>query len=180
MVLVMRGLDPKVLTWDDITSAVSRVVEAITGSGYEVEVVVGILRGGVVPAVLIADRLGVKDIGTMDIKFYEAPGVTGKEPYLRQPLTLTIRGRSVLVVDDISDTGLTLQAVLDIVRHYAPRSVRTATLYVKPWTKLVPDYYAVVTEDWIVFPWDFWEHRRLVESPDLEASQFLMCNISEV
>jgi len=151
------------LTWGDITSAVSHVVDTITSSGYEVEVVVGILRGGVIPAVLIADKLDVKDVGTMDIKFYQAPGVTGKEPYLRQPLTLPIHGRSVLVVDDISDTGLTLKVALDVVRHHAPRSVRTATLYVKPWTKLVPDYYAVVTEEWIVFPWDLWEHRRLVE-----------------
>ncbi len=159
----MCSLNPKVLTWDDIASAVSHVTDAITGSGYEVEVVVGILRGGVIPAVLVADRLGVRDIGVMDIKFYQAPGVTDKEPVLRQPLTLPIHGRSVLVVDDISDTGLTLKVALDVVRHYAPRSVRTATLYVKPWTKLVPDYYAVVTEDWIVFPWDFWEHRRLME-----------------
>jgi len=161
----VRSLNPRLLTWDDITSAVSRVTDAITSSGYEVEVVVGILRGGVIPAVLVADRLGVKDIGVMDIKFYEAPGVTGKEPYLRQPLTLPIRDKNVLIVDDISDTGLTLKVALDVVRHYAPRSVRTATLYVKPWTKLTPDYYAFVTEDWVVFPWDFWEHGRLVEVP---------------
>jgi hypoxanthine phosphoribosyltransferase len=156
----VTGLRYRELTWGDITSALSRVADAITSSGYEVEVVVGILRGGVIPAVLVADRLGVRDIGVIDIKFYQAPGVTEKEPYLRQPLTLPIHGKNVLVADDISDTGLTLKLALDVVRHYAPRNVKTATLYIKPWTTLIPDYYAEITEEWLVFPWDLWEHRR--------------------
>ena len=156
-------MEVRVLSWDDITSAVSRVTERIASSGYDVEVVIGILRGGIIPAMLIADRLGVEDIGVMDIKFYQAPGVRREKPILKQPLTLPIRGRSVLVVDDVSDTGLTLQVALDIVSHYAPRNVKTATLYIKPWTRLTPDYYAELTDKWLVFPWSLWEYRRFVE-----------------
>ena len=134
--------------------------DRIRDTGYEVDAVVGILRGGIIPAMLIADILGVENVGVMDIKFYQAPGVRRERPYLKQPLVLPVRDTSLLVIDDVSDTGLTLQVALDVVRHYAPKSVRTATLYIKPWTRLVPDYYAEVTDKWLVFPWSIWEYRR--------------------
>ncbi len=156
-------MEVKVLSWDDIVSTVSQVVEKIRSSEYEVEVVIGILRGGIIPATLIADMLGIEDLGVMDIKFYQAPNVRRERPYLKQPLTLPVHGKNVLIVDDVSDTGLTLQVALDIVGHYAPRSVKSATLYIKPWTRLVPDYYAELTDKWLVFPWSLWEYRRFVE-----------------
>ncbi len=156
-------METKALSWDDIVAAVSRVVDGIRRSGYEVEIIIGVLRGGIIPAILIADILGVEDVGVVDIKFYQAPGIRRERPYIKQPLTLPIYGKSILVVDDVSDTGLTLQVALDIVRHYVPKSIRTATLYIKPWTKLVPDYYAELTDKWLVFPWSLWEYRRFVE-----------------
>lgn len=157
------SLDVRMLTWDDIVSAVAIVVDKVRGSGFRVDVVIGILRGGIIPATLIADMLGVEDLGVIDIKFYQAPGVRRDKPYLRQPLTLPVYGKNVLIVDDVSDTGLTLQLALDVVRHYSPRDVRTATLYIKPWTRLVPDYYAEPTDKWLVFPWGLWEYKRFKE-----------------
>lgn len=157
------SLEARILSWDDITSAVSKVTESIRGSNYKVDVIIGILRGGIIPAMLIADMLDVEDVGVVDIKYYLAPGVRRERPYLKQPLTLPVRNLNVLVVDDVSDTGLTLQLALDLVRHYSPREVRTATLYIKPWTRLIPDYYAELTDKWLVFPWGIWEYRRFKE-----------------
>ena len=156
-------MEVKILSWDDVTSAASKVADRIRDTGYEVDAVVGILRGGIIPAMLIADILGVESIGVMDIKFYQAPGVRRERPYLKQPLILPVRDASLLVIDDVSDTGLTLQVALDVVRHHAPRSVRTATLHIKPWTRLIPDYYAEITDKWLVFPWSLWEYRRYEE-----------------
>lgn len=165
------GLDVRILTWDDIVSATDIVASKIKESGFEADIVIGILRGGIIPATLIADILGVEDLGVMDIKFYQAPGVRREKPYLKQPLTLPIHGKNALIVDDVSDTGLTLQLALDIIRHYAPREVRTATLYIKPWTKLIPDYYAELTDKWLVFPWGQWEYRRFKEELESKASK---------
>lgn len=156
-------MEARVLSWDDVTSAASRVAGKVKDTGYDVDVIVGILRGGIIPAMLIADILGVDNIGVMDIKFYQAPDVRRDRPYLKQPLVLPVHGMNVLVVDDVSDTGLTLQVALDIVSHHAPKSVKTATLYIKPWTRLVPDYYAELTDKWLVFPWNIWEYRRFEE-----------------
>ncbi len=159
---VPESLEVEKTSWDDIERLVSEVSRKIRASGYTPDVVVAIMRGGIVPARLLADELGVDDIAVMEIKLYEGVGKRGRRPYLRQPLVSEIRGRRVLLVDDISDTGLTLQLAVEIVNFYMPEEVKTASLYIKPWTSFIPDYYGKTTEKWVVFPWEKREYERLL------------------
>ena len=157
-----ESLTVEEVSWTDIEELVDIVSKKVVASGFEPDAIVGIIRGGIVPARLLADRLTVDDIFFLEIKLYEGVGVRGRRPFLRQPLVGDLRGRRVLVVDDISDTGLTLQLAQEIIGFYMPSEIRTATLYIKPWTSVVPDYYGVSTESWIVFPWERHEYRRLI------------------
>ncbi len=154
------GVDVELIGWDKVEGLSEVVAERVRSDGFKPDVVIGILRGGVIPARIIADKLGVEDMGVMEVKLYKAVGIRGERPYLRQPLTLDIAGKKVLVVDDISDTGLTLQLAVEAVNLYLPLEVKTATLYIKPWTDFVPDYYGESTESWIVFPWERGEYSR--------------------
>jgi len=142
------------VSWVDIEEIVENLSASIKDSGYNVDVIIGILRGGVIPAKLLADKLGVDDLGVMEVKLYTSIGERRSKPYLRQPLTLPVRNLNVLIVDDVSDTGLTLEFAVNAVQLYSPSSIKTATLYIKPWTKMVPDYYGRVSENWLVFPWE--------------------------
>ncbi len=157
---IPEELEVEEVSWNDIEDLASELASKITASGYKPDIIVGIIRGGLIPARILSDILGVDDIGTIEIKLYEGVGIKGERPYLRQPLTLPINDRNVLIVDDISDSGLTLETALGLIELYMPRSVRTATLFVKPWTKLVPDYYVRETQSWIVFPWEKHEFKR--------------------
>ncbi|MCE4628218.1 MAG: hypothetical protein F7C34_03610 [Desulfurococcales archaeon] len=150
------------VSWEEIERIIEDIASKIRSS-YNPEVIVAIIRGGLVPARLLSDHLGVDDILTLEIKLYEGIGVRGRRPYLRQPLTGEIRGKRVLLVDDISDTGLTLQLAQEIVSFYLPEEVKTAALYIKPWTSFVTDYYGGVTDKWVVFPWEKKEFQRLME-----------------
>lgn len=150
---------PRELSWEDISRSSAKVAESVERSSYKVDVVIGILRGGAVPAILVADLLDVSDVGMIEIKLYKGRK-RGERAILRQPLTIGVAGKSVLIVDDVSDSGMTLQMAIDYVRHHAPKEIRTATLYVKPWTALYPDYYAESTEDWLVFPWEKSQYKR--------------------
>ncbi|MEB2836585.1 MAG: phosphoribosyltransferase family protein [Desulfurococcales archaeon] len=154
------GLETLELSWSDVEELSYRVAEKIVRDGREVDVIVGVLRGGVIPARIIADVLGVPDLETVEVKLYERAGVRGKRPYIRRPLIGNINDKKVLVVDDISDSGLTLETVVNFLSLYGPRSLVTATLYIKPWTKFVPDYYAASTDKWVVFPWEKKEVER--------------------
>jgi len=157
------GEDVEEVSWSDIDAMVEELARRITSEGFKPDVIVGILRGGIVPARVLADRLGVDEMASMEIKLYKGVGIRGERPYLRQPPTLPLEDRNVLIVDDISDTGLTLQFAVEVVRLYLPREVKTATLYIKPWTDFIPDFYARSTERWVVFPWERGEFKRAVE-----------------
>ncbi len=148
------------VSWEDVERASDVIAGMINSDGWVPDVVVGVLRGGVVPARLIADRLGVEDLAVVEVKLYKGVGVRREKPYIRQPLVVNVLDKRVLIVDDVSDTGLTLQVAVNAISMHGPASIRTATLYVKPWTKFVPDYYAVQTDKWVVFPWEREETRR--------------------
>jgi len=148
------GVETLYLTWEDVERLSYQIAYEIMKDSREVDVIVGIMRGGVIPARIIADVLGVDDLETMEIKFYKGVGVRGRRPYVRRPPPGELHDKRVLIVDDISDTGLTLETALNMVSLYGPRDLATATLYVKPWTKFVPNYYAGRTDKWVVFPWE--------------------------
>ncbi len=133
--------------------------------GFSPDIVVGVLRGGVVAAKLVADYLGVSRLGFLEVKFYAGIGVTREEPIVTQPLVEKVAGLRVLIVDDVVDSGKTLAHAVSFVSMYGPREVRTAAVYLKPWARFKPDYYGEVVDAWIVFPWERMEvFRELVES----------------
>ena len=154
------GSEYELVSWNDVERAIDKIAGQIASSGFRPDVIVGVMRGGVVPSRLLADRLGIEDIGTIEVKLYVMPGQRGERPFLRQPLTLPIKDKRVLLVDDVSDSGLTLQFSVQAVSLYMPAEVKTSTLYIKPWTKYVPDFYAEQTTKWVIFPWELNEIKR--------------------
>lgn len=152
------------VTWEEIEEASAELARKIVESGFKPDIIVGILRGGIIPARLLADELGVEEMGVMEVKLYKGVGVRREKPYLKQPLIADIFERNVLIVDDVSDTGLTLQLALNAISLYDPKSVRSATLFIKPWTRLVPNYYFKTTDKWVVFPWNKREVKREIEA----------------
>jgi len=83
---------------------------------------------------------------------------------MRQPVTLPIKDKKVLLVDDVSDSGLTLEFAIQAISLYMPMEIKTATLYMKPWTRLVPDFYAEEVDKWVVFPWEKKEFEKEYKS----------------
>ncbi|RLG60036.1 phosphoribosyltransferase [Candidatus Geothermarchaeota archaeon] len=151
-----------VLTWNDIVKLSIELTEKIIESGFKPDVIVGVMRGGWVVAKIVEDLLGVQEIASLEIKFYKGIGEKAERPILTQPLVVDIRDKKVLVVDDVADSGRTLQTATEIVRLHGAREVKTATLYVKPWSIIIPDYYSGTTTAWIVFPWEYGEVLREV------------------
>ncbi|MDK6028574.1 phosphoribosyltransferase [Ignisphaera sp. 4213-co] len=136
------------------------LAEKIFLSGFRPSIVVAILRGGYIVAKLVSDYLGIDEIATTEIKFYRGIGEKGEKPIISTPLIRSIKDEKVLIVDDVADSGRTLQVAIDLVRIYGAKEVKTATLYLKPWSITVPDYYVAETRSWIVFPWEVSEILR--------------------
>lgn len=144
----------KPITWRDVENACVKIAEDILARDIEIDVIVGIMRGGWIPARLLSDYLGVDRMGALEVKFYRGIGETAERPVVTQPLIIDIRDRNVLVVDDVADTGKTFNVAVNFLNHYGPRRIVTASLYLKPWSMHRPDFYAEETDAWIIFPWD--------------------------
>lgn len=125
------------------------------------DVVVGIARGGVVPARFLADLLEA-DFATLQVEFYVGIGQTKVMPKLKHALTIDVAGKAVLLVDDIADSGKTLQLAITHLEKMGAAQVRTATLYHKPQSIVTPDFFEKQTLCWVVFPWDLKETLRKI------------------
>jgi hypothetical protein len=149
-----READREVLTWPMFGIATRELAQAIADDGYRPDVVIAIARGGLTVAGALAYALGVKNCGSMNVEFY-----TGVDERLDVPVVLPptldlvdVRGLRVLVADDVADTGHTLRLVREVlVQHVA--EARTAVLFCKPRSVVVPDYTWRETDRWVVFPW---------------------------
>ena len=144
----------EVLTWERFGVASRQLAQQIADDGFAAEIVVAVARGGLLPAGALAYALGTKAAGTLNVEFYSDIEETLPDPVVLEPMldTAAIRGKKLLVVDDVADSGRTLALVMDLMRKHGA-DARSAVLYTKPRTILVPDYSWRETELWITFPW---------------------------
>jgi hypoxanthine phosphoribosyltransferase len=158
------------LTWDLFGQASRDIARDVIAADFVPEVVVAIARGGLLPAGAIAYGLGVKNCGAINVEFYTGIGTVLDAPELLPPeLDMTyLNGRRVLLVDDVADSGRTLDlAVRLLVERGA--DVRSAVIYTKPTTIIQPDFSWKNTDLWIDFPWS-WQGSVLEEDRGLPGS----------
>jgi hypoxanthine phosphoribosyltransferase len=144
----------EVLTWERYGVAAVELGEQVRGSGFAPDIVLGIARGGLVPAASLAYALDCKNLFTMNVEFY-----TGVDERLDMPMILPpvpdlvdFAETKVLIADDVADTGATLELVTDFCRGHVAVA-RSAVLYEKPTTVVEADYVWRRTDRWIDFPW---------------------------
>jgi|OSPMetMinimDraft_2_1075162.scaffolds.fasta_scaffold00002_2 hypoxanthine phosphoribosyltransferase len=149
-----------VLSWEDIETGVLEIAHKMIEDSFKPEVIVGILTGGIIPAKLFADLLRVEELRVLKIRFYQKTGENLERPIIEHVYLNNIENKRVLLVDDVADTGKTLEVAMQAISLFYPSDIKIATLYIKPRTIIKPDYYYKTTEKWIVFPWDKWEILR--------------------
>jgi hypoxanthine phosphoribosyltransferase len=142
------------LTWEDIERHCIALYRRIKQSGFKPEVIVGIARGGWVPARIFSDLLDVAELFTMRIKFYTSIDQRTKKPVIVYPLPLNLNGKRVLLVDDIADTGESLILAQAHLRENEAGEILTVTIVKKPRSKVIPDFYSIETSAWVIFPWE--------------------------
>jgi hypoxanthine phosphoribosyltransferase len=154
------------------------LAQRIRKSDYSPEVIVGVSRGGWPPARIMSDLLENPNLANMKVTFYKDIGVRYRRPMITQPVTSDVVGKRVLVVDDIADTGLSLRAVIKHLRKKGAEASRVCTIYVKPHSIYVPDFFAKRTSKWVIFPWERLEALRLI-SKKIVAKNGGISNVKE-
>ncbi len=141
-------------SWEQIYELLLNLAKRVRENGFEPDVIVGVSRGGWPPARVISDLLENPRLANVTAEFYVGVAETKRKPIITQPVSISVRGKKVLVVDDVADTGESLRLVRAHLAERGATKVKIATIYHKPWSVLIPDYYEKETSSWIVFPWE--------------------------
>ena len=155
-------LEFEVPSWDQIYEMLLNLADKIRRDGFRPDVIVGISRGGWPPARVLSDLLDNPNLANVRAEFYLGVAETKGEPVITQLLSVDIRGKKTLVVDEVADTGKSLRLVKEYVAQQSPTEAKVATVYYKPWSIIKPDYYEKETSHWIVFPWEIKETIRKI------------------
>jgi len=148
------GLEFEIPTWEKIYELLLNLAHKIRKANFKPEIIVGISRGGWPPARIMSDLLELPEMANVKAEFYLGPAKTKGDPVLTQPVSMPVKGKRVLVVDDVADTGKSLALVKTHLKEEGATEMKIATIYYKPWSIVVPDWFERKTSRWIIFPWE--------------------------
>ncbi|ABP94925.1 phosphoribosyltransferase [Metallosphaera sedula] len=156
----MPKIPVKVVTWEEIVKLSEILSEKIKGE-FSPDVIIAVARGGLVPARLLADSLGVVDVLSLKVEHWVVTASHTPEARIKYPYKVDLSDKKVLIVDDITDTGDSLILTSKYVsENFSPREMKTATLqHIETSSKFKPDFYAQLVTDWawFMYPWNYWE-----------------------
>ena len=114
------------------------LVEKIKNSKKKFDYVCGLTRGGLPIAVHLSHNLNCKFITQLELA------------------EIVIAGYSVLIVDDISDTGKSFEGIKVFLKEISLNKESFASLFYKKRSSIKPDYFVneIPDNEWIIFPWE--------------------------
>jgi hypoxanthine phosphoribosyltransferase len=156
-----QPLQPRreVLTWSDVDRLVDHLLPQFN---REFTAMVMITRGGIIPGGLLAEAMNITHLLTAAVDF---PAQAEQEQnklmvwpdFIQFPADDLLRGRPTLIVDDVWGSGRTITAVKNRVSS-AGGFPETCVFHFNPHRSLFgkarPDYYAAITDAYIIFPWE--------------------------
>jgi hypoxanthine phosphoribosyltransferase len=154
------------VTWSEYYSLIERLADSVRKSGWQFDAIVCLARGGLRVGDVFS-RVFDKPLGVLFTSSYREAGGTqqgrlilGEHLASAEPLP---QGRW-LVLDDLADSGATLEAVMPALRQRYPqvREMRSAVLWVKAVSSFRPDYFVEYLPEnpWIHQPFEHYEQQQ--------------------
>lgn len=162
--IVAGDQNPTFLTWPDVVETVDAIAGQVRTDRLP-DVLVGVLRGGIVPAVLLSHQLGVRELRAVEVAHTLDDSINADKfgaPQVMNPASLgDLTGQDVLLVDDIAGSGDTLICTVGLLHAAGAQRVRSAVLTVNRanWRRPqrpadVVMYLGRQVDTWVVFPWE--------------------------
>ncbi|NHK32531.1 MAG: phosphoribosyltransferase [Asgard group archaeon] len=128
---------------------------------FQPDILIGISRGGLVVTRFLSDLMNINNVAVLGVGFYTGINETAKKPIITQELSVDIKNKKVLLVDDVADTGVSLEFAIEYLQKQSPKELKIATIHYKPQSIIKPDFYIKETSKWIVYPWEYQEFSHL-------------------
>lgn len=144
-------------SWDDMDRLAFSISKKIIEDGLEFDRIVTMAKGGWPMARPLVDYVQAKEVASIGLKLYKGINERELEPEVYQDLNADVSGETILLFDDVADTGETLAFVKQYLQEKGAKKIITATLFYKPHSSIKPDYYGMETIAWIIFPYELRE-----------------------
>jgi uncharacterized protein len=174
-------------SWPVLGEDIFKLAKQIIESGHEFDRVIALAKGGLTFARSMVDYLNVKEVSSFQIEFYTGIAETAKMPVITQSLPVSVKNERILIFDDIVDLGETMKVATQYLQYHGVKSLTTASLVKKPWSKFDVEFTARETTAWVIFPNEaretiqtltgIWQKKG--DSPDKIKSQLLEVGFSE-
>ena len=162
-----------IVGWDEYKSIVEKLAIQIH-NGYKPTVLIGIMRGAA-PIIDILSRILKLPIAYIVIQSYSGEGIEDQQGQLMFAREISSLAndkdfKKVLLIDDLSDTGLTLNKSIEWLKNYGPtknyiEEIKTACLWKKKSSSFEPDFCPIklASDPWIVQPTEHYEELSIEE-----------------
>ena len=148
-------------TASSIAGRTEGIRKMVVENNYNPDIIIGIARGGLVPARMVADYLFKKDLLSIKTEHWGLTATMNGKAVLKEKLNYDVTGKKVLIVDDITDTGESMKLSYNYVKSINPADVKTTSMLYIDGSNYTPDFYGkgLSKEEWawFVFPWNVYE-----------------------
>jgi uncharacterized protein len=159
---VDNGKSPIVIDWPTFAKIIERVSDRVLADGIP-ELVVGVLRGGMIPAVIIAHAMDIRTVRAVEITHTTSDSVNAEmspHPTVANAFSIgDIADLDVLIVDDVVGTTHTISVAKQLVLNAGAARVRTLACCEVRGYKLwddgrAVDYVGATYHAWVTLPWE--------------------------
>ena len=150
-----KDFSARIVSIQEVYQKSHELAQQIMDSSITFDFVIAIARGGVLPARLMCDFLNIHRLTSIQVKHYQKGAKQMEEAEIIDPVRVDIKGKNVLLVDDVNDSGETLKAALEHVESLEPELVKTAVLHEKSHTILETDFTGdrLKKWKWLIYQW---------------------------
>lgn len=151
-------------SWGEMGTLCFDVAKKVITSRINADRIVALAKGGWTWARAFSDYTNIKEVASLKIDFYKDVNQTNDTPVITQSLPVSVSGETIIIFDDVSDTGKTLSVAKSYLGMCGAKEIFSATLFMKPWTTFIPDFYGEETDAWVIFPHEIREMIALLSS----------------
>ncbi len=150
-----KDFSARIITLPEAYENAYKIARQITDHTQTFDVIIGISRGGLPPARMICDFLNVETLTSLQVRHYTGGGKSMDQLEVTDPVDIDLREKSVLIVDDVNDSGKTLRMAHDHISALGPSLIQTAVLHEKSNTTYNAKYTGSdLTEwKWLIYQW---------------------------
>ena len=160
-----------IIDWKEYNLITERLAIQVNQSGFKPDILIGIMRGGA-PIIDVLSRIFKLKCAYLAVESYSGKGIEDQQGELvfSREMSSTVQDMkgNLLLCDDLSDTGVTLNKSIDWLKKYPPlkgkiKLIKTAVLWKKADSTFEPDFCAQKLKDnpWIVQPFEKYEEIRI-------------------